>query len=503
MSLTPGERGVETCAPSCSSCSRGALLGALASILVGATSITFGPLPVAAQAGSSLRFERPAAQGPGTPGFEIASDPTVRPFQAPGFPATISTTLPIDFQGNGRPDLLACHGTHTNQPDIKLPCRVLRPQPDGSVTEITRQMFGTGALPSASSPKEFVTGDFNGDGHPDVFIAATGYDAPPFAGETDVLLISTADGRYTDQSSTLPQTPGFHHSACVGDINGDGRLDIYVGEIFDKWAPYFLMGEGDGTFTQKTTGLPPSLQLILRARMRESFLSCKLVDVDRDGYPDLVLGADGAEFRNTVDNVVLFNDSTGDFSRRPRYVLPPPPLRLALDIVPVDVNRDGRTDLVMLTTSASYTGSGVQVLIDQGNGTFADETITRLGTSSLVPGGSYCGFLRLGDFNGDGWADFYCNNGPETVPNRYWMSNGDGSWSPVAPGVLPPGSGLAIHAVDFNGDGRPDLLSIYPTSTGDIRYQSFFNRTAVATLGLSRALLRFGGAHDTITPRRP
>ena len=132
----------------------------------------------------------------------------------------------------------------------------------------------------------------------------------------------------------------------------------------------------------------------------------------------------------------------------------------------------------------------MQVLVDQGDGTFADET-TRLGTSSLVSGGSHCGFLRLADFNGDGWEDFHCSDGPETVPNRYWMSNGDGSWRPVAPGVLPPGSGLGIHAVDFNGDGRPDLLSIYPTSTGDIRYQSFFNRTPVATLGLSRALLRF------------
>src|SRR5262245_48888247 len=139
---------------------RRAVFAALVSILVGATSMTFGPQRITAQAGSSLRFERPASQGPGTPGFGIASDPTVRPFQAPGFPATISSTLAIDFQGNGRPDLLACHGTSTNLPDAKQPCRVLRPNPDGSVSEITRQMFGTGDLPSMSSAIEFVTGDF-------------------------------------------------------------------------------------------------------------------------------------------------------------------------------------------------------------------------------------------------------------------------------------------------------------------------------------------------------
>ena len=185
--------------------------------------------PTAAQTALSLVFERPTAQGAGTPGFLIASDPTIRPFHAPGIPATLSTTLAIDFQRNGRPDLLACHGSSTNHPEAKFPCRVLRPHPDGSVTEITRQMFGTGALPSMVAPKEFVTGDFNHDGRPDVFIAAHGYDAPSFPGETNVLLISDAEGRYTDRSSTLPQTPAFSHSACVGDVNGDGHLDIYVG----------------------------------------------------------------------------------------------------------------------------------------------------------------------------------------------------------------------------------------------------------------------------------
>ena len=68
------------------------------------------------------------------------------------------------------------------------------------------------------------------------------------------------------------------------------------------------------------------------------------------------------------------------------------------------------------------------------------------------------------------------------------MSNGDGTWSPVAAGVLPAGMGLGIHAVDFDGDGRPDLLSIYPTSTGDVSYRSYFNRTPrTVPTGASRA----------------
>jgi hypothetical protein len=63
--------------------------------------------------------------------------------------------------------------------------------------------------------------------------------------------------------------------------------------------------------------------------------------------------------------------------------------------------------------------------------------------------------------------------------------------------VLPPGSGVGIHAVDFDGDGRPDLLSVGHTATADIGYQSLFNRTPFFTLGTSRALLKLAAASTT------
>src|SRR5262245_15767197 len=88
-----------------------------------------------AQGVTSLTFVRPPAQGPGTSGFQTVSDPTVRPFQPNGSSASVSRALPIDFQGNGRPDLLACYGSSVPY-QVRVPCRVLRPQPDGSVTDV-------------------------------------------------------------------------------------------------------------------------------------------------------------------------------------------------------------------------------------------------------------------------------------------------------------------------------------------------------------------------------
>lgn len=235
------------------------------------------------------------------------------------------------------------------------------------------------------------------------------------------------------------------------------------------------MGRGDGTFAVAPNGLPASI-----ATLQQSFLSCLIVDVDGDGFQDLVLGA--ANPNGSSNSLVLFNDGNGDFTRRPQYVLPQHPIgagaTLVMDIVALDVNRDGLPDLLMMATQyPSNTGAGLQVLINGGDCTFADETAARLGASAFTAGGSSCGFLKLADFNGDGWEDFYCNIGPQNVPNRYWMSNGDGTWAPLAPSLLSQGSGFGIHAVDFDGDGRPDLLQLSHTLTGDISYNSFLNRT--------------------------
>ena len=295
-------------------------------------------------------------------------------------------------------------------------------------------------------------------------------------GETNLLLLSNADGTYTDRSATLPQIPDSSHSACVGDINGDGYLDIYVGNVFDAGmvGPYFLMGNGDGSFTQKTSGLPPAIQ-----SLQEKFLSCLFGNVDGDQYPDLVLGTHGDN--GYVDSVVLFNDGTGDFTRRPRLVLPQGPLPAnnsqVMDIVSLDVNRDGRPDLLLLSTTKAYTGIGLQVLINQGNA-LVDET-ARLGPSVARLTGPWRVFIRLADFNGDGLPDFYLDQvGIEDGSPRFWLNNGNGTFTSLASIALPQELGFQpILTVDFDGDRRPDIVKVIGSSGVSISYRSFMNRT--------------------------
>ena len=254
--------------------------------------------------------------------------------------------------------------------------------------------------------------------------------------------------------------------------------------------PIFSWGAATGRSRRRPTACLRSIAAGVNGRSIEVFSTCLLVDLDGDTYLDLVLGIDP---NPSGHSIVLFNDGTGDFTRRPRFELPEGPLpqtnREVHDIASLDVNQDGRPDLLLLSNPTNYSGFGLQVLINQGNGTLVDETAARLGPSTALLTGRWYPFIRLADFNGDGLQDFYLPHsfGPDPSPTpRFWLNNGNGTFAPVVPSALPAEFGLAYAthlAVDFDGDGRPDIVQVGgpprgPLPAGQfIPYRSFLNRT--------------------------
>lgn len=106
-------------------------------------------------------------------------------------------------------------------------------------------------------PRKAIVADFNGDGKPDVLFACHGFDASPFPGEQMHMLLSQPDGTY--KNVTLPFT-GFFHSASAADYSGKGFADIVVVDPLKAATPYFLIDNGDGTFTKSATRLPPVIK---------------------------------------------------------------------------------------------------------------------------------------------------------------------------------------------------------------------------------------------------
>src|SRR5438874_4531394 len=227
----------------------------------------------------------------------------------------VTNLATLDLNGDGHPDVLLTvqkdSGVHP------VPVVVLLNNGRGGFSDQT-QSASSGPVPQPEAPSGVVVADFNGDGRPDVFLPDGGNDAPPFAGFQNTLILSVPGGHLVDATANLPAASDNSASACAADVNHDGHVDLYVGNLYSAGLtpPRLLLNDGGGHFTVGGS-LPAELSSLTDAR----YSSCALVDVNGDGSPDLVLGADD----HTPNSAVLLNDGAGNFHYLAN-ALPPKPL---------------------------------------------------------------------------------------------------------------------------------------------------------------------------------
>lgn len=150
---------------------------------------------------------------------------------------------------------------------------------------VERAMPVTAQAPTCLHPRKAVVADFNEDSRPDIFVACHGYDAVPFPGERNVILLSQADGGYVLRA--VDAAPAFFHGSSACDINGDAHADVI---IVDGLGLRVFLGDGKGNFTYPTNHP--------LASVRGSYYSVECLDVDEDGVLDVVAG--GHEPSSTV-----------------------------------------------------------------------------------------------------------------------------------------------------------------------------------------------------------
>jgi FG-GAP-like repeat len=297
-------------------------------------------------------------------------------------------------------------------------------------------------------PREFAVADFNGDGFNDFFVADHGYDAPPFPGYQNQLFLSSATAtgtpKWTDATPALPQVLDFTHSVAVGDVNGDGKTDIFVGNggLPDT---SFLINDGNGGFTPNTQLLPINPGQPYNTT-NIGFTSSHIVDLDGDGKPELVLGS-SYPFRATQ---VLWNEA-GTFAGGAFTALPEPAGFgqdwTILDVQSVDLNGDGLQDLVLSYQAHVLNGGWrVQFLINRGNRRFTDETATYLPFPNVVSSGipssqiTWIDAIKPIDLNGDGRIDFVMVCHPNLTFAEHCpialIQQPDRSFAPVTVGML-------------------------------------------------------------------
>jgi hypothetical protein len=158
-----------------------------------------------------------------------------------------------------------------------------------------------------------LTGDFDNDGWPDIFVAC---DSTP-----SLLFHNNHNGTFSEigVSAGVAFNGDGREQAGLGayaaDYDGDGSLDI-IRTNFSDDTPTLYHNNGDGTFTDVTdeTGLGSSTQLL--------GWGATFVDVDNDGWPDIFLAnghvypeVDGKGFRTTFRErkALYLNQRNGRF----------------------------------------------------------------------------------------------------------------------------------------------------------------------------------------------
>ena len=288
-------------------------------------------------------------------------------------------------------------------------------------------------------PRKSIVADFNNDNIPDVVNFGHGLDHEPFPGEVAELYLS--NGTQLTFSDQLSGHTGYFHCGAAGDIDNDGDIDILIGDANNDGF-YFLINDGNANFVKASD----------RIASNTAGFTCELIDVNKDGYLDLLKG--GHEFQGT-DTAIYYGNSTGTYSA-PVILPAKAQFGVVLDIDAEDTNDDGFTDLVILRTGDNttnplylYTGFYVQLFHGSADGSFSDQSslIERrtdwaygdngnpgfargVEFNGNVPSGGnnidWIDWIRVQDVNDDNLVDIIED---QRFRNITWLNNGDGTFS--------------------------------------------------------------------------
>jgi hypothetical protein len=316
-----------------------------------------------------------------------------------------------------------------------------------------QQAFGT---PDASIAQNVqgLTGDLNGDGVADLLL----WSEQPVSELLLQSFTSNGKGGYTTGVletfsivSSVSAYPSVTNSPSLIDVNGDGKLDLLYGI-------QVAYGNGDGTFAAP---VPVSF-------LAGGFVTAYAVDLNGDGKTD-ILAVNASSFSVKQFSVTVFlNGGGGSFTSAG-----PVPIATGAeeDIFVyqptfVDLNGDGKLDVVLQWSQVLEDAPLVSVLLNNGNGTLTSPTQLNVPYPPNIGESNLNYQTGYGDLNGDGKQDLilglcdYSGNCDAII----FLGNGDGTFKsptffalPTPPNVIvPPIPNFIVQ--DVNLDGKLDLV---------------------------------------------
>jgi hypothetical protein len=416
----------------------------------------------------------------------------------------------IDYDGDGYPDILLVNGE--DWPSHKRGASTLKlyhNDHNGRFTDVTAKaglavsLFGLGVA----------VGDYDNDGHDDVFVSALGQSR---------LFHNNGNGTFTDvtKAAGLWGPNEFSTSSAWVDYDRDGKLDIVVANYVQWSTDGDLRCTLDGTHKSYCT---PESYKGISARLWRNLgngkfedatqkaglydptsksLGVAILDCNGDGLPDIFLAND------TQPNKLYLNRGNGTFEEKAVAsgvaFSEDGIARAGMGVDAADYDRSGRSSLII----SNFANQMLSLYHNEGNGLFVDEAPrSEVGRNTLVTLGFACFFF---DYDNDGWPDIFIADGHienevERVqkrvkyaePPHLFRNLGGGKFQEVTDALgaafAAPRVGRGAAYADIDNDGALDLLL---TTNGGPAY--LFRSTGVSNHSLRVKLVGTQSNRDGI-----
>ena len=320
-------------------------------------------------------------------------------------------------------------------------------------------------------------GDVNGDGRIDIYI--------PRIREHNVLYINKGDWQFEDATTTAGVACKDRYStgATFADVDGDRDLDLIVTALGGPNS--LFINNGDGVFTENI--LPSFLD-------RPGSTSSALADVDNDGDLDLyITNYKRLAMRDSLPPPVISFDNTLMELTNNRWIVMPPFNK--------EYETEVRNNILLRFEMAEVDqfylndGKGNFKLIDITQSHFTDEN----GQSIEEHLRDWGLMAQFRDINNDTHPDIYICNDFES-PDRAWINNGDGTFRALPKLALrhTSNSSMAVDFSDLNNDGLQDFFVTDMMSQSHIRQKTQMGTMAPTPLSIGDIDDRPQYMHNTL-----